>query len=70
MYQTISRIIVVLYIGGTLFIRFLLEPQLQGRFVYSIALGLFALLFLYALIKSRLLRPNWFGFEQKGNSEL
>jgi len=63
MYQTLSRIFVVLYIGITLFLRFMFEPQLQGRFFYSIILGIIALLFLYALIKSRILRPNWFGFE-------
>jgi len=68
MHQTISRIIVVLYIGVTLFFRIMLEPQLQGRFVFSIALGLMALVFLYALIKIRVLKPNWFGFEKVGKS--
>jgi len=68
MNQTISRIIVVLYIGSTLFWRIMLEPQLQGHFVFSILLGLMALLFLYALIKSRILRPNWFGFEKSNES--
>lgn len=64
MNQTLSRIIVVLYIGSTLFWRIMLEPQLQGHFVFSICLGLMALLFLYALIKIRVLRPNWFAFEK------
>ena len=57
----ISDIFIAIYLAITLLIRFYLEPQLQGRFLISIALGAFALLFLWALIKSKVLRPNYFG---------
>ncbi|MCB9309211.1 MAG: hypothetical protein H6567_04020 [Lewinellaceae bacterium] len=64
MSQTLSNIIVVLYIILTFFLRFILEPQLQGRYAISIGLGLFALLFLWALIKSKILKPTIFGLDK------
>jgi hypothetical protein len=42
-------------------LRFVLEPQLQGYYLVSLALGAFALLFLWALIKSKFLQPTYFG---------
>ncbi len=59
--KTASDIIVTIYLLGTLLIRFFLEPQLQSNFIISIMLGLFGLLFLWALIKSKVLNPGWFG---------
>lgn len=59
--KTASDIIIAIYLTVTLLIRFFLEPQLQSNFVVSILLGLFGLLFLWALIKSRILNPNYFG---------
>ncbi len=56
-----SDVFVVIYLGVTLYVRFLLEPQLHGRFLISIAIGLFALLFLCALTKSKIITPGWFG---------
>ena len=61
---TFSRLFIILSIGVTLFLRFYLEPQLQGNMIISIGLGAFALIFLYALIKSGLLNPGWFRFEK------
>jgi hypothetical protein len=65
-----SDIFVIIYIALTLWVRFLLEPQLQGQFLISIGIGLFALLFLWALAKSRIINPGWFGLfgnkEEKG----
>lgn len=58
-----SRIFIGAYILGTLYLRLMLEPQLQGHTLISVGLGLFGLVFLYALIKSRFLRPDWFSFE-------
>ncbi len=52
---------VVVYITATLALRFVLEPQLQGYYLVSLALGAFALLFLWALIKSKFLQPTYFG---------
>lgn len=62
---TASNIVVVLYVFGTLLMRFLLESQLQGRYVLSILMGGFALLFLWALIKSKVLNPTIFGLSEK-----
>lgn len=60
-----SNIVVVMYVFGTLLMRFLLEPQLQGRYVLSIMMGAFALIFLWALIKSKVLNPTIFGLAEK-----
>lgn len=56
-----SDIFVVIYLGMTLWGRFQLEQQLQGHWLVSLALGAFALLFLWALYKSEYIRPTWFG---------
>ncbi|MCB0620074.1 MAG: hypothetical protein KDC43_24265 [Saprospiraceae bacterium] len=52
---------VTLYVLGTLYVRFQLEPQFQGNFLISVGLGAFALLFLWALAKSKFINPSWFG---------
>lgn len=57
----ISDTFVVVYIIGTLALRFYLEPQIQGHYLISIGIGAFALLFLWALTKSKLINPTWFG---------
>lgn len=54
-----SNIFVVAYILGTMYIRFLIEPQLKGNVLVSVGLGLFALLFLWALSKSKWIRPSF-----------
>lgn len=56
-----SDIFVGIYLLITLYIRFAFESQLQGNFLVSMALGGFALLFLWALYKSDFIRPTWFG---------
>lgn len=53
---------IAVYLTITLGLRFILEPQLQGYYIISLGLGLFALLFLWALIKSKILQPTYFGF--------
>ncbi|HRD80052.1 MAG: hypothetical protein IAE84_18600 [Saprospiraceae bacterium] len=60
-----SNVVVVLYVFGTLLMRFLLEQQLQGRFVISLAMGAFALLFLWAMIRSKVLNPTLLGLAEK-----
>lgn len=52
---------IAVYLTITLALRFFLEPQLQGYYLVSLALGAFALLFLWALIKSKVLQPTYFG---------
>ena len=59
----ISDVIVAIYIAITLFARFMLEPQLQGNVFISLMLGGFALLFLWALIKSKIINPTFFGLK-------
>jgi hypothetical protein len=60
-----SDVFVALYIVATLFARFMIEPHLQGRYFLSIALGAFALLFLWALNRSKIINPTWFGLRFK-----
>lgn len=57
----ISDVFVTLYLAGTLYFRFLLEPQIQGHYLVSLGLGAFALLFLWALTKSKIINPSFFG---------
>ncbi|RME96202.1 MAG: hypothetical protein D6772_12200 [Bacteroidetes bacterium] len=52
---------IVIYLTLTLALRFYLEPQLQSFYVVSVGLGLFGLLFLWALVKSGFLQPTFFG---------
>ena len=59
--KTASDIVVAIYLSITLLVRFFLEPQLQNNWVISILIGLFGLLFLWALVKSKFLNPGWFG---------
>lgn len=59
-----SNIFVILYLAGTLRIRFMLEPQLQQRYLISILFGLFALLFLWALIRSKVIKPTILGLHR------
>lgn len=59
--QKASDIFVLVYLGLTLFLRFMLESQFQGRYLISIGLGVFALVFLWALTRSNIINPSWFG---------
>jgi hypothetical protein len=58
-----SNFIVIVYVVCTLFLRFLLEEQLGGRILVSIGLGIFAILFLWALIKTKIIRPTIFDLD-------
>jgi hypothetical protein len=60
----LSNIFVIVYAAVTLFLRFFLEAQLQGRYLLSIAMGAFALLFLWALIRSGLISPTLMGLDR------
>ena len=59
--RKLSDLFVAVYIICTLFLRFYLEPQVNGQFLISIAIGSFALLFLWALAKSKFITPSFFG---------
>jgi hypothetical protein len=56
-----SDIFVIAYLILTLWLRFVLESQLNGHLIASVGLGGFALLFLWAIYKSGFIRPTWFG---------
>jgi hypothetical protein len=60
-----SILFIIVYLMGTLFLRFVIEFQLQGAFLISLALGAFCLLFLWAMIRSGFLNPGWFNWEKK-----
>lgn len=59
--KTFSRIIVVIYVAITLFIRFMVEEQLNGLLLISLIVGFICLLLLWAMIKIRILNPGWIG---------
>lgn len=61
-----SRIIIAIYLLATLFVRFVIEPQLQGSMLVSVGIGAFGMLFMYTLIKTGVLNPGWFAWEIKG----
>lgn len=60
-----SDIIITIYIVGTLLWRFIYESYYQVTPGLSIVLGLSFLLVLWALIKLKILNPNYFGFFKK-----
>ncbi len=57
----LSDLFIAIYLLTTLGIRFYLEPQLQQHPAASIGVGVFALFFLWALVKGGFLNPNYFG---------
>jgi len=56
-----ADIIITIYLLGTLLLRIMAEPALEKHPFISIAAGLVLLLFLWALIKTNILKPNYFG---------
>lgn len=61
--KIISRIFVVLYLFSTFIWRFMFEAELLGSVFMSMVVGFLFLLFLWALIKVKILNPEWFWFE-------
>lgn len=62
-----ADIIISIYLLATLFIRIMAEPQLESHPLISIGAGLVLLGFLWALIKTNVLVPNYFGLNKKKN---
>jgi hypothetical protein len=60
-----ADLIVVVYLLITLAVRLNLEEGLKGHPIISISLGLLMLLFLWALIKIKVLQPDYFGLLRK-----
>lgn len=57
----VSDIIISIYIIATLYLRFKFESQTYTSPMLSIVLGLCFVLIIYALVKLKVLNPNWFG---------
>jgi predicted ferric reductase len=66
----ISNIFVIVYAVLTLIVRIMLEQQLQGQYLISIGMGAFALLFLWALIRSGFLKPTILGLDKYGPKKI
>ena len=56
-----SDIFIAIYLLLMLFFRFQIENQFRGKYMISIFFGIMTLLFLYALIKNKILNPTYFG---------
>jgi hypothetical protein len=56
-----SDIIISIYIITTLFLRFKFENQTAVSPMLSIVMGLCFVVIIWALIKLKVLNPNWFG---------
>ena len=65
----ISNIVLVIYIGLTLLFRFFIQPHLGDHYLISVGLGLFSLLFLWAMIKSKCIRPTLLNLDQLINGD-
>lgn len=57
----VSDVIISIYAVVSLFIRFKLENEANVSVGNSIVIGLAFLLIIWALIKLKILNPNWFG---------
>jgi len=57
----LADIIITVYLLGTLLLRIMVEPALEQHPFISIAVGVVLLSFLWALIKTSVLVPNYFG---------
>ena len=56
-----SDIIISIYIFATLYLRFKWESQTATSPMLSIVMGFCFVLIIWALIKLKILNPNWFG---------
>jgi len=61
----IADIILVLYLLGTLYVRFLVEETLVNHPFISMGVGVVMLLFIWAIIKVKVLKPDYFGLLKK-----
>lgn len=52
---------IAVFLTATLFLRLVLEPSLRGFWLVSLFIGVLPLVFLWALIRNRVLNPSFFG---------
>ena len=60
-----ADIVLVLYLMGTLYVRFVVEDTLVGHPFISMGVGVVMLLFIWAIIKVKVLQPNYFGLVKR-----
>jgi len=65
-----SDIIISVYIVVSLFLRFKFENEIAVSPMNSIAIGACFVVILWALIKLKVLNPNWFGLFNSKKSKL
>lgn len=56
-----SDIIITIYAVVTLFVRFKFENEANVSTMNSLVMGICFIVFIWALIKLKVLNPNWFG---------
>ncbi|WP_298418398.1 hypothetical protein [uncultured Kordia sp.] len=56
-----SDIIITIYAVITLFVRFKYENEANVSTMNSLVMGICFIVFIWALIKLKVLNPNWFG---------
>lgn len=56
-----SDIIISIYVVATLYLRFKFESQTPTSPILSIIMGICFVVIIWALIKLKVLNPNWFG---------
>lgn len=56
-----SDILISIYVVVTLYFRFKLENSSEVSFLNSIVMGASFIVIIWALIKLKILNPNWFG---------
>ena len=64
-----SDILISIYVVVTLYFRFKLENSAEVSFLNSIVMGIAFVVILWALIKLKILNPNWFGLFNSNKSK-
>jgi hypothetical protein len=64
-----SDILICVYVVATLFLRFKFENNADVSPLLSIVMGICFVVIIWALIKLKVLNPNWFGLFNSKKSE-
>ncbi len=65
-----SDIIICIYVAVTLYLRFKFENNADVSPMLSIVMGICFVVIIWALIKLKVLNPNWFGLLNSKKSKL
>ena len=63
----VSDILICIYAVVTLYFRFKLENSTEVSFLNSVVMGASFVVIIWALIKLKVLNPNWFGLFNTNN---